>query len=113
MHNAEMFLSGVSHAEVGGYLLGLWGLPYPIVEAVANHHEPTRVDAKDFGVLAAVHIADAIIHEETPTGAAGSEQCPAMLDLAHVEALGLNEKVSAWRELARELIATSIDEGRR
>lgn len=110
IHSAEMSVSGVSHAEIGGYLLGLWGLPYPIVEAVANHHEPTRVDAKEFGVLAATHIADALIHEEASSGAAGSEQCSATLDLAYVEALGVNEKLSEWRELARELTATSIDE---
>jgi len=113
MHSAEMFVSGVSHAEIGGYLLGLWGLPYPIIEAVANHHEPTRVDAREFGVLAATHIADALIHEETSAAPEGSEQCPATLDLAYVEALGLDEKLSAWRELARELTTTRVDGGRR
>jgi putative nucleotidyltransferase with HDIG domain len=29
---------GVTHAELGAYLLGLWGLPLPIVEAAAWHH---------------------------------------------------------------------------
>ena len=29
--------------EIGAYLLGLWGLPYPIVEAVALHHTPPAV----------------------------------------------------------------------
>jgi len=31
------------HAEVGAYLLGLWGFPNPIVEAVAYHHVPSLV----------------------------------------------------------------------
>lgn len=31
---------GVSHAEVGACLLGLWGLPFAVVEAVAQHHAP-------------------------------------------------------------------------
>jgi HD-like signal output (HDOD) protein len=30
------------HAEVGAYLLGLWGFPTPIVEAVAFHHLPSQ-----------------------------------------------------------------------
>ena len=30
----------VQHAHVGAYLLGIWGLPQTIVEAVATHHEP-------------------------------------------------------------------------
>ena len=34
---------GFSHAEIGAYLLGLWGLPYILVEAVALHHGPNRV----------------------------------------------------------------------
>jgi HD-like signal output (HDOD) protein/ActR/RegA family two-component response regulator len=36
LSTAERELIGVTHAEVGAYLLGLWGLPYSIVEAVAN-----------------------------------------------------------------------------
>jgi len=33
---------GFDHADVGGYLLGLWGLPPAVVEAVAFHHFPLR-----------------------------------------------------------------------
>jgi HD-like signal output (HDOD) protein len=29
---------GVGHPEVGAYLLALWGLPEPVVDAVARHH---------------------------------------------------------------------------
>jgi putative nucleotidyltransferase with HDIG domain len=28
----------VSHAHVGAYLLGLWGLPLPVIDAVGAHH---------------------------------------------------------------------------
>ena len=31
-----------NHATVGAYLIGLWGLPYAAVEAVAYHHDPQR-----------------------------------------------------------------------
>lgn len=37
---AETRVFGVSHQEVGAYLLGLWGLPDGIVETVAYHHQP-------------------------------------------------------------------------
>ena len=37
---AETRVLGVHHAEVGAHLLGLWGLPAPVVEAVARHHYP-------------------------------------------------------------------------
>ena len=109
MHSAEMFMGGVTHAEIGAYLLGLWGLPFPIVEAVANHHEPTRVDVREFGILAATHIADALIHEESHPAAVDSDQCSALIEPSYVEALGLNDKLAGWRELARELITASPD----
>src|SRR5579863_1012724 len=43
LYKAEQELYGVSHAEVGAYLLGLWGLPSFVTEAVAHHHQPGRV----------------------------------------------------------------------
>jgi putative nucleotidyltransferase with HDIG domain len=36
----ETQVLGYSHAEVGGCLLGLWGLDLVIVEAVSRHHQP-------------------------------------------------------------------------
>jgi HD-like signal output (HDOD) protein/ActR/RegA family two-component response regulator len=59
-HEAEMRVLGASHAEVGAYLLGLWGLPYPIVEAVARHHTPEGVRIGKFDVLAALAVAMAL-----------------------------------------------------
>jgi HD-like signal output (HDOD) protein len=40
LHLAERELGCVSHAHVGAYLLGTWGLSYALVEAVAHHHDP-------------------------------------------------------------------------
>jgi putative nucleotidyltransferase with HDIG domain len=51
-----------SHAEVGGYLLGIWGLPNEIVDAAAFHHNPPASVSQDFSVLTAVHAADTIEH---------------------------------------------------
>jgi putative nucleotidyltransferase with HDIG domain len=55
---AEHQVLAVSHAEIGGYLLGLWGLPDDIVEAVAYHHRPSDCVNKAFCALTAVHAAD-------------------------------------------------------
>jgi HD-like signal output (HDOD) protein len=60
MYEAETRVLGASHAEIGAYLLGLWGLPYPIVEAVARHHTPEGVRAVKFDVLAALAVAMAL-----------------------------------------------------
>jgi HD-like signal output (HDOD) protein len=56
---AELKVWGTTHAEVGAYLLGLWGLPYPVVEAVANCHAPDRHTGPALDVGATVYIASA------------------------------------------------------
>ncbi len=54
---AEYEILGASHAEIGAYLLALWGLPYAVVEAVANHHHPARVTSTGVDPLAALAVA--------------------------------------------------------
>jgi HD-like signal output (HDOD) protein len=60
MHEAERQTIGSSHAEIGGYLLGIWGLPDSIVAAVAHHHLPERMQPRGFDVLAALAVAHAL-----------------------------------------------------
>lgn len=55
---AEKELLGSSHADVGGYVLGLWGVPPVIVDAVLGHHELGRDPS---GLSAAVHVAHRIV----------------------------------------------------
>lgn len=95
----EERLHGVSHAEIGAYLLGLWGLPYPIVEAVANHHHPARVPHTTFDILGAVHVADCLARELQ-----GSEDSSGdgTIDEAYLEALGVVTELPRWRTLAAE-----------
>jgi HD-like signal output (HDOD) protein len=40
---AEYNVMKTSHAELGAYLLGLWGISDNIVEAVAFHHNPSKL----------------------------------------------------------------------
>jgi HD-like signal output (HDOD) protein len=86
---------GVSHAEVGAYLLGVWGLPHSIVAVVAHHHIPTRAPEELREIVAAVHAADALV--DAPLDMASSE-CE--LDLAFLDAAGLIKELPRWRELA-------------
>lgn len=58
VHEAEKAALGANHAEVGGYLLGLWGLPHPIVEAVAFHHSEARLTRGTLDTVVAVGVAD-------------------------------------------------------
>ena len=42
---AERRVLGWTHAEAGGYLLALWGLPEELTEAIARHHDPVQSEA--------------------------------------------------------------------
>ena len=66
-HVAELQTWGVTHAEIGAYLLGLWGLPFQIVEAVANHHAPARGTDDRLGLAQLVWLASCIVENEEPT----------------------------------------------
>ncbi|HNX95672.1 MAG TPA: response regulator [Holophaga sp.] len=57
---AEHQVFGVDHAEVGAYLMQLWGLPLPVVECIRRHHQPEMIDVEQNIPLIAVHLADAL-----------------------------------------------------
>jgi HD-like signal output (HDOD) protein/ActR/RegA family two-component response regulator len=63
LHVVERECFGVTHAEVGAYLLGLWALPHDVLEAVAGHHAPFDADVRTLDVTAAVRIAVALAAE--------------------------------------------------
>ena len=58
LFEVEESLIHMSQAEVGAYLLSLWGLPYTIVEAVAHPHHPRRIPNIGFDVPLGVCVAN-------------------------------------------------------
>lgn len=59
---------GTTHAEVGGYLLGLWGLPMSIVTAVAQHAHGERAEpGATPELLVFVHAAHALVGQDVAT----------------------------------------------
>jgi HD-like signal output (HDOD) protein len=53
----ERRILGTSHAEIGAYLLGLWGLPLAIIDAVAHHHDDSAAPTPVLAALRAAHAA--------------------------------------------------------
>jgi putative nucleotidyltransferase with HDIG domain len=86
-----------THAEVGACLLGLWGLPDRLVEAVAHHHRPERVSTTELSAATIVHVADALAHEVAPIA---DEPGPAV-DEDHLARIGMKGRLPAWRCLAQ------------
>ena len=111
LHVAEYAVHGFSHAEVGAYLLALWGVPAPIVEAVAHHHCPSRSQESTFGPIGALHVADCLC-QEAQLSAAGTpcaELPAAALDSAYLERAAVRDRVDAWREMvARDFSSQSV-----
>jgi HD-like signal output (HDOD) protein len=102
-HQAEREILSVTHAEVGAYLLGLWGLPFSIVEATALHHNPGAVENGSCDVLAAVHAADALV-DFYSCEAKTSSPLDAKLDLAFLDRNGLSDQLPRWQVIAEEEI---------
>lgn len=87
LHEAERQVIGASHAEVGAYLLGLWGLPDPIIEAIAFQHTPQRVAQTQFDPLAALVTAKALVSADTPNPFGVIETADPAIDDTYLEPL--------------------------
>jgi HD-like signal output (HDOD) protein len=66
--DCERLTTGATHAEIGAYLLGLWGLPYSIVEAVALHHAPASVSPQGYDLLGALAVSHALLESQAAHG---------------------------------------------
>ncbi|BBD08673.1 response regulator [Desulfovibrio ferrophilus] len=105
MWQSERNCLGVSHAEVGGYLMGLWGLPGPVADAIAYHHLPLACPESS-AVLLAVHVANVMDH----TVYVFSERSVIpVMDQQFLEQMGALDHVESWLETAREMIQESKD----
>jgi putative nucleotidyltransferase with HDIG domain len=87
-----------THAEVGAYLLALWGLPIPLVEAVANHHHPRRCGTEELCLAGIVHLANVLQHAESHH----ADMANSPVDMDYLQHLGLEKQFELWRaELPR------------
>ena len=102
-HEAEQEILGITHAELGAYLLGLWGLPEPLVEAVAFHHHPPRGYSRASEILTAVHVTNGLVHEGECDV---TESHPSRIDMAYLEEVHLADRLPQWRALC----ATALGE---
>jgi putative nucleotidyltransferase with HDIG domain len=108
IHEVELALLGVTHAEVGAYLLGLWGLDEHVVEAVFHHHNPDRRTDPGFTALACVHAANALEHE---LRVINPNRAPHPLDLAWLEQRELSGRLPLWREACAKTCAEETQRG--
>lgn len=92
--DAERAEFGATHADLGAYLLGVWGLPNMIVEAVALHHRPAESAVKGFSPLIAVSVANAFAHEQNGSRSEFTNEKMEHCLAEH----GLANRLQSWRE---------------
>ena len=96
MHEAETQVFSTTHAEVGAYMLGLWGIDDDVVASVAYHHKPLNFPNKQFSALTAVCVASACMS----VNIASSETDVIGADcITYLKEIGLADRLPAWREL--------------
>ena len=86
---------GLNHAEIGAALIGIWGIPPSIVNAVAYHHKPQEDAETGISLSTIVHIANALAlhnHQEEE----GSVFDSSLLNQKHIRSLGLENQVIEW-----------------
>ena len=86
----------VTHSEVGAYLLGLWGIPAPVLKIVSMHHSPHLLLDPGYSPEIAVYAADILVGERggNPLFRTG------WFDLTALGRLGLADRVDRWRQQA-------------
>ena len=89
---------GITHAQVGGYLLGLWGFPESVAEAIALHHGPSGSACSRLSAI--LHVVDATLHSRYVLKT-GHGPHPIREDF--LEAAGGEEVVHKWATTLAEL----------
>lgn len=98
------------HAALSAYLLGLWGIPHNVIEPVAFHEQPERIEHESLETVDVVHLADRVAAELLPS----PFQAPGALDLERLGRLGaepaaierLRAEAPQLLRQARELIGS-------
>jgi HD-like signal output (HDOD) protein len=99
LHVVEKEELGVNHAEVGASLLGVWGLPFSLVEVVAYHHDPGAAQRHEARLVSAVHVAQALAAEDH---GAEDEGLATGVDTASLERAGFLGELPRWTAEAKD-----------
>jgi HD-like signal output (HDOD) protein len=106
IHEAEKSVLGSTHADVGAYLLGLWGMSDSVLESVAYHHNPSDAPTLSFQPLTCVHAANYFSNEMTNKKKGVSNLIN--LDMNYLESLELSDRLEDWRNFCMETISEGV-----
>jgi HD-like signal output (HDOD) protein len=95
---------GATHADIGGYLLGLWGVPHALTDAVARHHEHGAGQPGD-ELNTTLRIADWLAYEHAARSAKNLDDARLLVlpfDEDLLEATDVMRQLPRYLLLARE-----------
>ncbi len=101
LRSAEKRIFNAVHDDFGAYLMGLWGMPGPVIEAIGFHHRLDNYPEDQFSPAIAVHLANAFYYEKYPDTITTA---PHAVNIPHLEAIGLSDNIEQWRELCSEIL---------
>lgn len=99
----EYHYLGTSHAEIGAYMLSLWGLPSTVIKAVAFHHKPIPQTAFKMDAVFSVYIANHLYYDERPITKNILSLPP--LDMQLLEQIKATHMLEDWRYMAKRIFA--------
>jgi HD-like signal output (HDOD) protein len=91
----EKRIFGVTHSQIGAYLLGIWGIPYNIVEAVAYQNDPTKIEQKSFDILSALYVTNGLLENKT-------------LNMNYLKSIGVAHLLPQWQTMVQSIKHSNV-----
>ncbi|MEH6580035.1 MAG: HDOD domain-containing protein [Amphritea sp.] len=98
LYALEKLRLGVTHMEVGAYMLRLWNLPPEVVDAVLFHSFPNATNSSKFTPLSALHIADSLLPDVVNLTDCRTNS---RINAKYIQRLGLEKKIPEWQQMAQ------------
>lgn len=96
VHEVEKEILGTTHAQIGAYLMGIWGIPTIVVRSIAQHHAPEALNV-NFNTVTAVYAANIL---ERKHYIINPEYYVPEFDMEYLSSMSLTRRLAAWEELA-------------
>ncbi len=82
-------------AEISGYVLELWNLPAPVIEAIYFHETPEKAAGPGFTITSALHVANCLASKKYPPDGFSN----AGWNKIYLESVGCAHDLKDWEKL--------------
>jgi putative nucleotidyltransferase with HDIG domain len=98
--DVEREVIGLTHADLGAFLLRQWGLPFRLIDVVAFHHEAPLFVTTGMDAVHGVYIGEHLLAErDSQENAYWEFSGIDKLRDEYLDALGVFDRITSWRTL--------------